>query len=89
MTPWGVGLHPLGYGWWLCPHPYPQDYHHLGLEHYEGLGIILVYCWPQVTTTSHAQAHPPRSAVVQNGCGFQLNYKSMVINPSSFFGLTF
>ena len=36
----------------------PQDYHHLGLDHYEGLGIILVHCWPQVKllvlpTTSH------------------------------------
>ena len=56
----------------------PQDYHHLGLEHYEGLGIILVYCWPQVKLlvspiTSHARAHPPRSAAVRNGCGFQLN----------------
>ena len=52
----------------------PHD-HHLRLEHYEGLGTILVYCWPQVKllvlpTTSHAQAHPPKSTVVRNGCGF-------------------
>ena len=64
----------------------PQDYHHLGLEHYEGLGIILVNCWPQVKLLSFnnhqpCQAHPPRSAAVRNGCGFQLNLltKSMVI----------
>ena len=68
-------------GLWLggsAPILTPQDYHHLGLEHYEGLGIILVYCWPQVKLlvlpiTSHAQAHPPRSAAERNGFDLRLN----------------
>ena len=67
-------------GLWLValPTSLPPRLPYLGLEHYEGLGIILVYCWPQVKllvlpTTSHAQAHPPRSAAVRNGFDLRLN----------------